>query len=148
MIRYLRMFYVGWIGLITGAIVLQLYLAGYGVFAFNGLNGFGPHFLVGDLIGIAFIVALALAFAARMPWRSTAVNAGLVVLMVVQFLLAHTPFQALSALHVVNGVLIFVLTLYLVWHAARFVWPSRVQTWKAEAAEASLDLAGAKAPHT
>lgn len=33
MVRNLRLFYVGWNGIIVGAIVLQFYLAGYGVFA-------------------------------------------------------------------------------------------------------------------
>ena len=118
MLRYLRLAYSGWLGLIVAAIVLQLYLAGYGVFAFNGLNGFGPHFLVGDLIGIAIIVSLGLAFAARVPRRLVAMNGLLLVLMIVQFLLAHTPFAALSALHVINGIGIFGLSGRLTWEAA------------------------------
>ena len=125
MARNLRMFYVGWLGIIVGAIVLQLYLAGYGVFAFSGLNGFGPHFVVGDLIGIAILIAVGLAFAARMPRRITGINIGLVVLYVIQFLLAHTGIQALSALHIVNGVLIFAVTGFLARQSAVFVWPGR-----------------------
>lgn len=122
MIGYMRWLYVGWLGLISAAIVLQLYLAGYGVFGFSGLNGFGAHFLVGDLIGIAILVGIGLAFADRVPWRVTAINGVLVALMVIQFLLAHTGAQAISALHVVNGVLIFGVTLYLTreaWNLAR-----------------------------
>lgn len=118
MLRYMRWAYTGWLGLIVAAIVLQLYLAGYGVFAFNGLNGFGPHFLVGDLIGIAIIIGVGLAFAARVPWRVTAMNGGLVLLMIIQFLLAHTPYAALSALHVINGVAIFGLAARLTWEVA------------------------------
>jgi hypothetical protein len=134
MVRNLRMFYVGWIGIIVVAIVLQLYLAGYGVFGFNGLKGFGPHLVVGDLIGIAVLISLGLAFAARVPRRQILLNAGLLALMVVQFVLAHTGVQALSALHVVNGVLILAVTLLLVWEAALFTWPA-------------LNLPGAKTPH-
>lgn len=134
MVRYLRMFYVGWIGIIVGSIVLQLYLAGYGVFGFNGLKDFGAHLLVGDLIGLAILLGVALAFAARMPWRVTIINIVLVALMLVQTVLAHTGVQALSALHVVNGVLILLVTLFLTWVSARFTWPA-------------LDLAGSKAPH-
>jgi hypothetical protein len=137
MVRYLRMFYVGWLGIIAGAIVVQLYLAGYGVFAFNGLKPFDAHRALGDLIGIAVIIAAVLAFGARVPWRITIVNLGLVVLFVIQGSLAYASVQGLAALHVVNGVLIFVVTLYLVWDSARFVWPGRVP----------LDLPGAKAPH-
>jgi hypothetical protein len=135
MVRYLRMFYVGWLGLISAAIVLQLYLAGYGVFAFNGLPPFDAHRLLGDLIGIAILVAALLAFAARVPWRLTIINLVLLVLMAIQSVLAFATVQAIAALHVVNGVLIFVGMLYLTWTAARLVWPG------------ALDLPGAKAPH-
>jgi hypothetical protein len=109
----LRRIYAGWLTFITAAIVLQLYLAGYGVFAFNGLNGFGAHFLVGDLIGIAIILGLGLAFAARVPWRLTYINGGLVVLMIIQFLLAHTGIAVIGALHVLNGIVILGLTGFL-----------------------------------
>ena len=115
MTRYLRWVDAGWFVLISALIVIQLYLAGYGVFAFNGLNGFGPHFLIGDLIGIAILIGVGLAFAARVPWRLTAINGALFALMVIQFMLAHTGIAGLSALHVVNGVLIFIVALYLTW---------------------------------
>lgn len=123
MVRNLRMFYVGWNGIIVGAIVLQFYLAGYGVFGFNGLKDFGAHLLVGDLIGLAILLGVGLAFAARMPWRVTIINIVLFVLMFVQATLAHTGVQGVSALHVVNGVLIFIGTLYLTREATKFVWP-------------------------
>lgn len=110
---YLRWTYFGWFCLVSAAIVLQLYLAGYGVFGFAGLNGFGAHFLVGDLIGIAIIAGIGLAFAARVLWRLTVINGVLAALMVIQYLLAHAGVQVISALHVVNGVLIFAVTLYV-----------------------------------
>jgi len=53
--RYMRWIYAGWFGTIAVAIVLQFYLAGYAVFGFHGLNDFGPHLVVGDLIGIAIL---------------------------------------------------------------------------------------------
>ena len=127
MIRYLRWIYFGWFALVSAAIILQLYLAGYGAFGFNGLNGYGPHFVVGDLIGIAIFIGIGLAFAARVPWRVTGINGVLAGLMVVQFLLAHAGVQIISALHVINGVLIFVVTLYLTrqaWKEARLVQAS------------------------
>jgi hypothetical protein len=105
--------YAGWFGFISAGIVLQLYLAGYGVFGFSGLNGFDAHFIVGDLIGIAILLGLVLAFAARVPWRLTGINLALFGLWIVQVVLAHTGVRGISALHVVNGVLIFAVTLYL-----------------------------------
>jgi len=112
MIRYMRWFYVGWLGLTSAAIVLQLYLAGYGVFAFSGLSAFGAHLFLGFLIGVAVLVGIVLAFAARVPWRITRINGVLSVLMVIQFVLAHRV-QGIAALHVVNGFLILALMLHL-----------------------------------
>lgn len=118
--RYFRWIYFWWLVVTVAAIVLQFYLAGYGVFAFNGLTGFGAHFVVGDLIGISSIVGIGLAFAAREPWRTTGLNGLFFVLMVVQAILAHTGISVISALHVVNGVLIFGLVAYLTRQAYAF----------------------------
>ena len=120
MTRYFRWIYLGWLVFIVALIVVQFYLAGYAVFGFNGLNGFGPHFAVGDAIGIASLIGIALAFAARVPWRITAINGLFVVLMIIQVFLAHTGVQALSALHVVNGVLILGVVGYLTREARTF----------------------------
>ena len=102
----LRRIYAGWLSLVAVLIVVQLYLAGYGVFAFNGLKAFDAHLVLGDVIGIAILIALGLAFAGRVPRRLLMFNGLLVVLMIIQFLLAHTPWQVISALHIVNGVVI------------------------------------------
>jgi hypothetical protein len=125
MARNLRWFYVGWLGVMVGAIVLQFYLAGYGVFAFNGLDPFIPHFVVGDLIGIASLIGIGLAFAARVPWRLTIMNGVIFVLMAIQFGLAHTGVQVISALHIVNGVVILGVTFNLTREASKLVMPAR-----------------------
>jgi hypothetical protein len=125
MVRSMRWFYAGWLGIISAAIVLQFYLAGYGVFGFSGLNGFGAHLVVGDLIGIAILIGLGLAFAARVPWRITGINGALLALMVVQTALAHTGVQGISALHVVNGVLILGVNIYLTREAWKLALPQR-----------------------
>lgn len=130
MVRMLRIAYAGGIALIAAAIVVQLYLAGYAVFAFSGLQPFDAHRALGDVIGIAVLIAAVLAFAARVPWRSRIVNLGLVVLFILQYVLAFATAQGIAALHVVNGVLIFAVTLYLLWEQ-----------------RAALDLARAKAPN-
>src|SRR2546426_10206582 len=108
MVRYLRMFYVGWFGIIVVATVLQFYLAGYGVFGFNGVKDFGAHFIVGDLIGIAILLGIGLAFAARMPWRGTIINIVLFGLMFIQATPAPTGVQGVSAFPGGNRVLVFV----------------------------------------
>jgi hypothetical protein len=48
------------------------------------------------------------------------------VLMVIQSILAHTGVQLISALHVVNGVLIFAGTLYLTREAWKLAVPQTV----------------------
>src|SRR5947209_15174697 len=98
----LRRIYAGWLSLAAVLIVVQLYLAGYGVFAFNGLKGFDAHLVVGDVIGVAILISLGLAFAARVPRRMLMFNGALVVLMIIQFVLAHTGVQGISELHIVN----------------------------------------------
>ena len=113
MARSMRTVYAVWFALITAAIVVQFYLAGYAVFGFSGLNGFGPHLVVGDVIGIAILIGIGIAFAARVPWRITGINGAIFVLMFIQAVLAHTGVQIISALHVVNGLVIFGLTGYL-----------------------------------
>jgi uncharacterized protein DUF6220 len=117
--RYFRWIYFGWLALTMATIVLQFYLAGYGVFAFNGLPPFDPHRAVGDLIGIFSLIGIGLAFAARVPWRLTGINALFFVLMIVQSTLAFAGVQAIAAFHVVNGVLIFVVVAYLTREAFR-----------------------------
>ncbi len=102
----LRRIYAGWLSLVAVLIVVQLYLAGYGVFAFNGLKAFDAHLVLGDVIGVAILISLGLAFAARVTRRMLMFNGVLLVLMIIQFLLAHTPWQVISALHIVNGVVI------------------------------------------
>lgn len=122
----MRWLYAAWCGLISAAIVLQLYLAGYGVFGFNGGSGFGAHVLFGDLIFLAILIGFGLSFAARVPgrprWPSSAltrINFALVVLMLIQVMLAWSGVRGISALHVVNGVLIFAVMLYLTREAWR-----------------------------
>ena len=102
----LRRIYAGWLSLVAVLIVVQLYLAGYGVFAFNGLKAFDAHLVLGDVIGVAILISLGFAFAARVTRRMLTFNGALLVLMIIQFLLAHTPWQVISALHIVNGVVI------------------------------------------
>ena len=106
MVRNFRRAYAGLFWAIMVAIVLQFFLAGWGVFAFDGLDEFIPHFIVGDLIGLAILLGVPLAFAARVPWKTTGINAGLFLLMFLQAFLAHVPVRGIAALHVVNGLVI------------------------------------------
>ena len=134
MVRVMRRIYQGWFVLVSAALVVQLYLAGYGVFAFKGLGPFDAHRALGDLIGIAILLGIGGAFAARVPWRLTVLNIALFVLMLVQASLAYAGIQAVAAFHVVNGVLIFLGALYLTWEAVRLPMPESAPVATAAAA--------------
>jgi hypothetical protein len=124
--RALRSVYAGWFWFIGALLVLQFFLAGWGVFAWAGLPPFDAHRGLGDLIGILILIGIGLAFAARVPWRVTWMNIGLFVLMIVQFMLAiagdpasnkdaaNGALHVLGALHVVNGLLILGATVGLI----------------------------------
>src|SRR5690348_4315200 len=124
MVRYMRRIYLGWFVLISVALVVQFYLAGYGVFAFKGLPPFGAHRTFAGVIHLAVLIGVGLGFAARVPWRLTGINIGLLVLVSIQFPLAVAGIQSVAALHVVNGVLIIAVTLYLTWRIVRLPLPA------------------------
>ena len=131
----LRGVYAGLFWLIGAAIVVQFFLAGWGVFAWAGLPPFDAHRGLGDLIGLLILLGIPLAFAAKVPWRVTYMNIGLFVLMIVQsFLAVADPantkgagdFQhGVAALHVVNGVLVFLGTLAL--NREVMIWMRRLR---------------------
>src|SRR5438309_7355956 len=113
----LRRIYAGWLSLVAVLIVVQLYLAGYGVFAFSGLKAFDAHLVLGDVIGVAILISLGLAFAARVTRRLLIFNGALVVLMIIQFVLAHTAVQVISVLHIVKGGVVIGVIGFLTGHA-------------------------------
>lgn len=133
----LRWIYAGWFWLTGAAVVVQFFLAGWGVFAWAGLPGFDAHRLLGDLIGIVILIGIPLAFAARMPWRVTWMNIGLFVLMIVQSVLAAADpantkggggaLHFIASLHVVNGLLILGGTIALSIRATAFARGSQAK---------------------
>lgn len=118
--RWARIGYslVAW--LFAVAAVIQIYLAGLGVFA---TDGFEQHRNVGYGIGILGLILLVLAFAAKMPLRVVAATALLLVLMVLQSVLVFmkTDQPNIAALHPVNGFLIVLLAVWIAWHTLRYI---------------------------
>jgi Family of unknown function (DUF6220) len=130
-IRYLRWAYAITAWLLVGAIVVQFLLAGVGVFAPNNFCGAIPDNTIGcgftthamfaaAVLFPLLLLVLIFAFAARAPLRSKALSLGLLGLFVLQGILiwpyydAPTEWKPLSALHVVNGILV----LYVAFHVA------------------------------
>jgi hypothetical protein len=126
-----RVYWYGcWLMLVL--IILQITLAGAGVFSVLRNNSAGAEFLgVHAIVGPLAVLALTLvmviaAFVGRLPWRMTGLAASFFPLLVLQSLFI-IPYQYpddipalgempwLSALHVLNALFIF-------WLA--FQWPA------------------------
>lgn len=139
MIRGLRWAYAVVAWLLVGAIIVQFALAGLGVFGTSDICslvpvesfgcGFALHAWFGRLVlSLTFLILLILSFAARVPWRMTGQAAGLLGLFVLQGLLLFPYYdlegavRAVSALHVLNGILILFLALNIAGHARDLVW--------------------------
>jgi hypothetical protein len=101
------------------AIVVQVFLAGAALSNLGGSGSFATHIDFGYTgLGIAALVLLLTAVAARRPRRDIGIALALLVLYVVQTVLpgfrASTPWVA--ALHPVNALFLFALA---AWYARR-----------------------------
>jgi hypothetical protein len=118
--RWARIGYslVAWLFAI--AAIIQIYLAGQGVFA---THSFEQHRNVGYGIGILGLILLVLAFAAKMPLRVIGATALLFVLMIVQSVLVmmKTDQPNIAALHPVNGFVIVLLAVWIAWKTLGYI---------------------------
>jgi hypothetical protein len=107
---------VAW--LFAGCIVIQVFLAGLGVF--DTPRAFLTHRDFGYLFGWLSLVALLVAAIGRLPRRLVGLSALTLVQMALQsiLILFREDAPALAALHPVNGVLLLVTTLVL----GRLAW--------------------------
>lgn len=105
--------------LFAGCIVVQVFLAGLGVF--DASSAFVTHRNFGYLFGWLSLVLLIVTAVGRMPRRLIGLAALSLVQMALQSVLVlfreDTP--VIAALHPVNGVLLLVTTLILGWRAWR-----------------------------
>lgn len=90
----------------VGCIVVQVFLAGLGVF--DDPSSFVTHREFGYLIGMFTLVLLVLALVARAPRHVTGLSALLLFQFALQslFVALRTDVPAIAALHPVNGFLI------------------------------------------
>lgn len=106
----------------VGCVVIQVFLAGLGVF--DDPRSFVTHREFGYLIGMFTLVLLVLALVARSPRRLTGYSALLLLQFALQSLLValRTDAPAVAALHPVNGFLILFVAITLTrasWAASR-----------------------------
>jgi hypothetical protein len=107
--------------LLVAALVVQVWLAGRGVFESPGI--FATHRDVGYTISLIPIVLLVLGFLGGMGRRVALMAALIFGLMILQsvFVVMRTSSPAIAALHPVNGFLILIVAIVL----ARESWTMR-----------------------
>lgn len=109
----IRLAFIGTAWLFLACVVVQVFLAGLGVFA--GGQNFALHRDFGYLFGWLTLVLLVLAIAGRLGRRWIGLSALLLVLFAFQsvFVAFRGGMPALAALHPVNALAIFWVALYV-----------------------------------
>ena len=125
----------------VGCVVIQVFLAGLGVF--DDPRSFVTHREFGYLIGMFTLVLLVLSLLARSPRRITGYSALLLIQFALQSLLValRTDVPALAALHPVNGFLI----LFVAITVTRASWAVRRTTVGQDVAAGRVAIAPGEA---
>ena len=120
----------------VGAIVVQVVLAGLAIANLGGSGDFRTHIDFGYTIGFVQLVALVLAFPARASRRDKSISFGLLLLYIVQTLLPgfKDSVPAIAALHPLNAMLLFTLSVWYARHAWRLAAADKAPSVAAEAA--------------
>jgi hypothetical protein len=113
---------VAW--LLAGAIVVQVWLAGAAILQLGGTGSFATHRDFGYFIGLITLVLLITALPAGLGRRRILQSAGILGLYIVQSSLPYIGIAAIEALHPVNALVMFVVSLVY----ARAVWRERTAT--------------------
>ena len=122
-------------GLFVACAVIQVFLAGLGVF--DDPNAFVTHRNFGYLFGWLTLVLLVIALVGRMPRRYVGLAVLILVLFALQsvFVALRDDMPALAALHPLNGFLILGTATYAAW-----------TSWKARSAAAAAEHHAATVP--
>jgi hypothetical protein len=109
------------------AIIVQVFLAGQAITNLGGSGDFSTHVSVGYSIGIVQLVVVILAVVARLPRRDIGIAFGILVLYIVQTLLPGAKESAtwVAALHPLNAMILFTLSIWYAVHAWRVAGTAR-----------------------
>ena len=124
-------------GLFVACAVIQVFLAGLGVF--DDPNAFITHRNFGYLFGWLTLVLLVIALVGRMPRRYVGLAVLILVLFSLQsvFVALRQDMPAVAALHPLNGFLILGVATYAAW-----------TSWKARSADETASERTAATPAT
>ena len=118
----MRQVHAGITWLLVGAIVVQVWLAGMGIPQLAGSGAsFETHRNVGYLIGLVTLALLLTSLPTGLGRRRILQSLGIFGLYIVQSSLPYVGIGAIEALHPVNAVVMFVVSLLY----ARAVWRER-----------------------
>lgn len=118
MIRdYARLGFLAVAWLFVACCVIQVFLAGLGVF--DDPAAFVTHREFGYLFGLLTIVLIVLALVGRLPRSFAALSALMLVLFALQsvFVVLRTSAPEVAALHPLNGFVILLVAIFLAWRA-------------------------------
>lgn len=120
--RAMRWSYIVFVWLLLGAVILQFFFAGLGVF--GGANGFALHRNFGYALTFIMLLGVVVAIAARLPGRIIGLTVVLPLLVVLQSVFIafwESGQTTLAAFHVLNGLAIFALSGSLALRSRAFV---------------------------
>ena len=117
----MRQVHAGVAWLLVGSIVVQVWLAGAAIPQLGGTGSFENHRNVGYGIGVVTLVLLLTALPSGLGRRRILQSLGIFGLYIVQSSLPYIGANAIEALHPVNAVVMFVVSLVY----ARAVWRER-----------------------
>lgn len=120
----MRQIHAGVAWLLVASIVVQVWLAGAAIPQLGGNGSFETHRYVGYLIGLVTLVLFVTALPSGLGRRRILQSLGIFGLYIVQSSLPYVGIGAIEALHPVNAVVMFVVSLLY----ARAVWRERAAT--------------------
>jgi hypothetical protein len=118
----MRQVHAGLAWLLVGSIVVQVWLAGLAIPQLGGNGSFATHRDVGYAIGLIVLVLFLTALPSGLGRRRILQSLGILGLYIVQSSLPYMGAAPIEALHPVNAVVMFVVSLVY----ARAVWLERV----------------------
>jgi hypothetical protein len=129
---YARLGYLAVAWLFVACLVVQVFLAGLGVFDDPG--AFITHREFGYAFGLLTIVLIVLALLARLPRSIVALSALTLVLFALQsvFVVLRTTAPEVAALHPLNGFVILLVAVFLARRAWEYARSPREATFAAD----------------
>lgn len=121
MTKVARQVHAGVAWLLVASIVVQVWLAGTAIPQLGGSGSFATHRDFGYLIGLITLVLLVTALPTGLGRRRILQSLGIFGLYIVQSSLPYIGIGAIEALHPVNAVVMFLVSLVY----ARAVWRER-----------------------